>query len=155
MNDPAVLAFAFVAVLAVAAHFAFLGYLAVGGFLAWWWPRTLWLHAATVTWAVSSVVWVLPCPLTSLERWARAGAGMAPIRPDGFIAHYLTGVVYPAGQQSVVQLAVFAVVVVSWLGAVRRLTARRGNAAPACPPRIAAAAPPPRSADSVRGSGGH
>ena len=25
-------------------HFGFLVYLVVGGFLAWRWPRTLWLH---------------------------------------------------------------------------------------------------------------
>lgn len=31
---------------AMVAHFAFLAYLVVGGFLAWRWPSTIWLHVA-------------------------------------------------------------------------------------------------------------
>ena len=96
-------------------HFAFIAYLVTGGFVALKWRRTLPLHVAAVVWGLGSTVWDWPCPLTSLERWARAHAGMAPLPPDGFIAHYLTGVLYPAEAVGTVPLAVAAIVVVSWV----------------------------------------
>ena len=98
----------------VAAHFAFIGYLVVGGFVALRWPRTIFLHMLAVVWGVGSLSMHLPCPLTDLERWARARAGMAPLQSDGFIAHYITGVLYPADAVGVVESVVFAVVIVSW-----------------------------------------
>ena len=98
----------------VAAHFAFIGYLMVGGFVALRWPRTIFLHILAVVWGVGSLSFHLPCPLTDLERWARARAGMAPLPSDGFIAHYITGVLYPADAVGVVEAVVFAVVIVSW-----------------------------------------
>jgi hypothetical protein len=109
---------------AVAGHFGFLVYLVVGGFLAGRWPRTLALHLAVVSWGVGSVVFGFPCPLTALERWGRAGAGMAPLPPEGFIAHYLTGVVYPADAVGLVQAAVFVAIALSWAMVWR---ARRGE----------------------------
>jgi hypothetical protein len=105
----------------VAIHCGFVVYLVVGGFIACRWPWTLALHAAVVLWGLASVELGVPCPLTDLERWARARAGMAPLPSPGFIAHYITGVLYPAGWESAVQVAVFAVVLASWvLFAVRR-----------------------------------
>jgi hypothetical protein len=114
-----------VVVVAVAAHFAFVGYLVVGGFIALRWPRTIALHVLTVIWGAASVVVNLQCPLTDLERWARARAGMAPLPSDGFIAHYITGVLYPADAVGVVEATVFALVVVSWGLAGYALVARR------------------------------
>jgi Protein of Unknown function (DUF2784) len=112
----------------VAGHFAFIGYLVVGGFLALRWPRTIWLHIPTVMWGVGSIWLHLLCPLTSLERWGRERAGMAPLPSAGFIDHYITGVLYPAGLVGVVEAVVFTVVLVSWGVAFahgRRVAARR------------------------------
>lgn len=39
---------------------------------------------------------------------------MPPLPADGFIAHYITGVLYPASWMGAVQVGVFAVVAVSW-----------------------------------------
>jgi hypothetical protein len=114
MKDPAVIAFAIVVALTVAAHFAFIGYLVIGGFLAWRWPRSIWLHIPVVVWGVGSIVMGLPCPLSSVERWARAGAGMTALPPEGFIAHYITGVLYPAELAVAVQVLVSATVLASW-----------------------------------------
>jgi Protein of Unknown function (DUF2784) len=119
MKDPAVIAFAIVVAVTVAAHFAFIGYLVIGGFLAWRWPRTIWLHVPVVVWGVGSVAFGLPCPLTDLERWARAGAGMNPLPSEGFIAHYITGVLYPAGVAVGVQTLAFAAVLASWIVVAR------------------------------------
>ncbi len=128
MHDPVLIAYVFTVGIAVAAHFAFLGYLVAGGFLAWRWPRTFWMHLIAVSWGIAGIAMTLPCPLTSLERWARAGAGMPPLPADGFIAHYLTGVFYPAHLAVAVQVVVFALVLVSWAVAARRAADRHGGA---------------------------
>jgi len=100
--------------LVVALHFAFVGYVVIGGFLALRWPRTMWLHVPAVIWGIAISTRRVDCPLTWLERWARGSAGMAPLPPDGFIAHYITGVVFPVGWVGGVELATFAVIAVSW-----------------------------------------
>ncbi len=111
--------------LVVALHVAFIGYVLVGGFLALRWRRTIWLHVPAVIWGIAIAAELVDCPLTWVERWARARAGMAPLPPDGFIAHYLTGVIYPAGWLTGVQLTSFAVVAASWALYVRGLIRRR------------------------------
>lgn len=100
----------------VAAHFAFVGYLPAGGFLAWRWRPTIWLHGLAVLWALAIVMHLVECPLTFVERWARAAAGMAPLPTRGFIAYYIDGVFYPHGWATAAQIVVFALVVLSWLG---------------------------------------
>jgi hypothetical protein len=116
--------------LTVAAHFAFVGYGVLGGFLALRWPRTIWVHVPVVIWCVAIEVIDFICPLTALERWGRARAGMAPLPSDGFIDHYITGVWYPVRYEYVVMAAVLIVVLVSWgLFAARvRSTGCRGAA---------------------------
>jgi hypothetical protein len=110
--------------LVAAAHFAFLVYLPCGGFLALRWRRGIFPHLAAVLWGLSSVAVGLWCPLTSLEQWARSRAGMAPLSSAGFIDHYITGVIYPAGATGFIQAAVLVAVLVSWTGYA--LTAGRG-----------------------------
>ena len=39
--------------LVVVVHFAFVLYVAVGGFLAWRWPKSFVLHAASVLWGLA------------------------------------------------------------------------------------------------------
>jgi Protein of Unknown function (DUF2784) len=111
--------------LVVVVHFAFIGYVVIGGFLALRWRRTIWLHIAAVIWGIAIAAKRVDCPLTWLERWARARAGMAPLPPDGFIGHYITGVIYPAGWLVGVQLVSFAVVALSWALYFRRHANRR------------------------------
>lgn len=114
--------------LTVIAHFSFIGYLVAGGFLALRWPRSLWLHVPAVAWGITITAAQLDCPLTWLERWARRRAGMPPLGPDGFVAHYLTGVLYPAAWVGGVQVGIYALVAVAWLLCagryLRRLTRR-------------------------------
>ncbi|MFC7107487.1 DUF2784 domain-containing protein [Nonomuraea rubra] len=66
---------------AMVVHFAFLLYMAVGGFLAWRWRRTIWAHLAVAAWGVLSVVAGVECPLTLAEDWARHGAGQEGYPP--------------------------------------------------------------------------
>lgn len=102
----------------VLVHLAFLGYVVVGGFLAWRWRRTIWLHVAAVLWGFSTVLVGIDCPLTHLENWAREKAGEQQLPSEGFIAHYLTGVIYPTNAVDLVRALVAACVLASWIGFV-------------------------------------
>ncbi len=116
--------YALLTVLTVVAHLAFLGYGVLGGFLALRWRRSIWLHAVAVAWGIVIVVAHLDCPLTWLERWARGRAGMAPLPPDGFIAHYITGVLFPADWLGTVEVVVLTLVAFSWLLYARQRSRR-------------------------------
>ncbi len=117
--------YALLADLVMVVHFAFLGYLALGGYLAWWHSQLLAPHVGAATWGAVSATVGLPCPLTGWEDAARRAAGGEGL-PGGFIDTYLTGVVYPEEHLRTVQLAVAALVLVSWAGlAVRARATRR------------------------------
>lgn len=99
-------------------HFAFLVYVTFGGFLAWRWPRALWLHVPIAGYAlgIAAIGWV--CPLTHVEDWARLNAGQQGFGDTGFIDNYLGGIVYPEGQMIVFQLMVGTGVAISWIGLI-------------------------------------
>jgi len=99
----------------VGAHFGYLIYLPSGGFLALRWPRTFWLHLPTVCWGVGVVALQWRCPLTSLEDWARARAGVGPLPNSGFIGRYVEGVCFPANRIGTAQTLAFAAAAVSWM----------------------------------------
>ncbi|MCE0767966.1 DUF2784 domain-containing protein [Pseudonocardia kujensis] len=100
-------------------HFAFLAFVALGGFLAWRRPRVLVLHAAAVEWGLVSVFAHVSCPLTAWEDRFRRLAGEHGLA-RGFIDTYLTGVVYPREYLPAIQLAIGCLVVASWVGLVLR-----------------------------------
>ncbi|GAA1655036.1 DUF2784 domain-containing protein [Nonomuraea maheshkhaliensis] len=105
---------------AMVAHFAFLLYLALGGFVAWRWRRTLWAHLAVVAWGVLSVVTGVECPLTHVEDWARRSAGQQGLTAGGFIDHYIEGVVYPEEYTNLARLGVTVLILFSYAGYVLR-----------------------------------
>ncbi|MEV3964121.1 DUF2784 domain-containing protein [Nocardia sp. NPDC050193] len=105
-----------IADMVAALHLLFIGYVVAGGFLAWRFPRTTWLHGAAAAWGFGTVLVGYDCPLTYAENWARHRAGISGLPPEGFIDHYLTGVIYPESMLIEVQLLVAACVLVSWAG---------------------------------------
>jgi hypothetical protein len=109
---------------AVGAHFAFLAFAVFGGFLAWRWPRTIWLHVAGAGWLLLVVVARLTCPLTWLEDRFREGAGLATL-PAGFLDHYIEGVFYPRGAAAEAQIVVALIVLTAWVGYAVRTRRRR------------------------------
>jgi hypothetical protein len=111
--------FGVIVAMTVLAHFCFIGYVVAGGLLALRCPRTIALHVAAVLWALASAAGRVGCPLTGLERWTRHRAGMPPLPSQGFIAHYITGVLYPADAVTAVQVLVFAVIAMTWAGYLR------------------------------------
>ena len=107
------------AVVVVGAHFAFLAYLVLGGFMAWRWPRTVVSHMAAVGWAGIQVFGLLPCPLTALQDRLRELGGERALR-GGFIDSYVKGVLYPAGHEGQVQVALALLVAISWAALLAR-----------------------------------
>ncbi|GAA2847260.1 DUF2784 domain-containing protein [Streptosporangium fragile] len=112
---------------AMAVHFLFLAFMAVGGFLAWRWPRLIWAHLAVAAWGVLSLATGVECPLTVVEDWGRRNAGQQGLQPGGFIDHYIEGVVYPGEYTAQARLAVMLLVFISWAGYLR-LVRRRSRA---------------------------
>lgn len=102
-------------VLTAGTHFAYLIYLPSGGFLALRRPRTIFLHVPAVVWGLSVVGLHFPCPLTSLEQWARARAELDPLPAGGFIDRYADGVVYPSNRTGAAQTLAFLAAAVSWV----------------------------------------
>lgn len=107
----------------VVAHFGFLVFVVVGGFLALRWPWVLWLHLPAVAWAIVIVVHGALCPLTYLENELRARAGEASLQ-GGFIDTYVEGVVYPARFVGLARALVALAVLCSWSLLLRRQRAR-------------------------------
>lgn len=96
-------------------HFAYMGYLLVGGFIAWHWPKTIVLHVLAAGWAVLIVTTKVPCPLTALQNNFRERAGVGPLA-DSFINIYIRGTFYPEDQQILSRIAAGAVILASWVG---------------------------------------
>jgi hypothetical protein len=112
----------------VVVHLAFIAFVAVGGLMAWRWPKVLWVHVPAVVWAAGIVTIGYPCPLTSLEDDLRSRAGERAY-PGGFIAHYLDDVLYPERFKALARLLVALLVLIGWVGvAIRR--GRRWSAPP-------------------------
>ncbi|BCJ30985.1 DUF2784 domain-containing protein [Actinocatenispora sera] len=98
----------------VAVHFGYLAYLLLGGFVAIRRPRTLVLHLLAAGWAVVVVAGHLSCPLTAAQDAARHAAGLPPLT-GGFLASYVRGVLYPSGAETLAQVLLGTVVLVSWV----------------------------------------
>src|SRR5688572_29799429 len=103
------MAYKVLATVVLVAHFAYLAYVVVGGFLAWRWPRAIWPHLVAGAWGIAVVGIPLTCPLTYVEHWARRRAGEQGVG-RGFIDQYIEGVLYP--ERYAVQLQILVGVMV-------------------------------------------
>jgi hypothetical protein len=121
------MAYRLLTTLIVGLHFAWLAYIAAGGFLAWRWPWAVWPHLGAVSWGVALVVAGLDCPLTAAEDWSRQRAGEPPLTA-GFVDRYLEGVIYPERYTGLVQALVAILVAVSWAGVYVRWRRARAMA---------------------------
>jgi len=107
------------AFLVMALHFGYLVFLAVGGYVAWRWPRTLPLHASAAAWAVVITATSAPCPLTWLQNLLRTRAGQ-PELDGGFIDSYARGVLFPADHETSAKVVLCLAIVLSWFGMAQR-----------------------------------
>jgi hypothetical protein len=113
---------------ALVLHFGYMAYLVLGGFVAWRWPRTIWLHLVAVGWGLLIVAGRVDCPLTYVENWGRERAGLTRLS-QGFVDRFLDNVIYPAQYVNVARLAVAVVVGVGWAGVYVQWRRRRAQRA--------------------------
>lgn len=106
-------------------HAAFVVFVVLGGVLVWLRPRAAWLHVPAVVWGVG-IEWTgAICPLTPLEQWLRARAGVGGYEGT-FIEHYVWPLLYPAALTRSDQVVLGAVALVinaaayGWLWRRRR-----------------------------------
>ncbi len=87
----------------VVIHFAFTIFVLLGGILAIWWRKVIWLHIPAAVWGalIEFAGWI--CPLTPLENRLRAKGGEAGY-PGGFVEEYVLPVIYPAGLTREIQI---------------------------------------------------
>ena len=114
------------------AHLAFVVFVVLGGFLVLRWRGLAWVHVPVALWGGAIVITGFTCPLTPLENRLQQLGGRAGYQ-GGFIEHYITAVIYPAGltreTQIVLGTAVLALnLVVYWRVVVLSRRQRAGVA---------------------------
>jgi hypothetical protein len=98
-------------------HFIALLYIGLGGFLAWRWPKAIFVHIFFAIWGIAiNTVPGLPCPLTALEDYFRGKQGLGPL-PGGFNEYYIYDDLIPRGLLPVVAVVAVLLVVISYAGA--------------------------------------
>ena len=115
------------AVIVIVAHFAYLLFIPLGGFLALRWPRIVPYHLAAIAIGVVSVTIHFDCPLTNVEQWLERRAGEHP--HGAFVNRYIVGHIVPHGYDRALQLLVVVAIVVSYTIMLRR----RARHAPVLP----------------------
>jgi hypothetical protein len=103
------LPFAAMADLLLLLHASFVLFVIAGGLLVLRWPRLAWLHLPAAAWGAAIEFVGFVCPLTPVEQAWRRAAGQ-PAYSGGFIEHYVTAVLYPAGLTRSIQLVLGAAV---------------------------------------------
>jgi hypothetical protein len=111
-------------------HFAFVAFVALGGFLVIKAPNVAWAHVPAALWGAGIELTGGICPLTPLENALRQRAGAAAYQGD-FVARYLLPVLYPEGLTRDAQLVLGAAVIlgnaVLYAIAVTRHRSRAGK----------------------------
>jgi hypothetical protein len=90
------MAYILLADLVLSIHLAFVFFVVLGGLLVLRWPRLMWLHGLAMCWGAAVEFTGIVCPLTPLEVSLRRLGGERGYE-GGFLAHYITGVLYPSG----------------------------------------------------------
>jgi hypothetical protein len=107
----------------LAVHLLFIGFVVGGVFLAWRWPRVIWVHLPAMVYGALIEFVGFTCPLTPLQDYLLRRGGETGYR-GGFISHYLIQVIYPAGLTRGIQigLGLFVVLIaaVGYGGYLRR-----------------------------------
>jgi hypothetical protein len=93
-------------------HLGFILFVVAGGLLALRWRWAPIVHVPAAVWGVLVEALGLTCPLTPLENALRRAAGASGYS-DGFVAHYLVPLIYPAELTHTLQLVLAGLVVLS------------------------------------------
>ena len=82
------------AVVVLFLHALFIAWVVFGAFLTRSRPALRWLHIVSLVWGILTELLPWPCPLTVLENWLEAMAGVQPYQ-GGFLLYYLDKLIYP------------------------------------------------------------
>jgi uncharacterized protein DUF2784 len=115
--------------LTVGIHLLALLYIGLGGFLAWRWPKTIFVHIFFALWGVAVNVFPIQCPLTAMEDYFRSLQGLGPL-PGGFNAYYIYGTIFPRTLLPLVAVTALAILIFSYVGAYHRWRHRDNLPAP-------------------------
>ncbi|HVO63853.1 MAG TPA: DUF2784 domain-containing protein [Terriglobales bacterium] len=85
-------------------HALFVLWVVFGALLTRSRPLLRWLHTVSLVWGIFTELLPWPCPLTVLENWLEAKAGVQPYQ-GGFLLHYLDRLVYPDISATVLTVA--------------------------------------------------
>jgi hypothetical protein len=89
--------------LVLLAHLAFVLFVVLGGLIVLRWPRVAWVHVPVALYGAAIEFLGFICPLTPLEVRLRRLGGEAGYE-GGFVEHYVTAALYPAGLTRELQL---------------------------------------------------
>lgn len=92
-------------------HLAFILFVLFGGLVVLKWPHAMWLHIPAAIWGVLIEFAGWYCPLTRWENHFLREAGRAGYS-DGFVAHYIFPLIYPAGLTRGIEIALGAIVLI-------------------------------------------
>jgi hypothetical protein len=109
----------FLADVTVAVHILALLLIGFGGFVAWRWPKLIFIHMFGLAWGILVNVAPVACPFTALENYFRHQQGLGDL-PGGFNAYYLYGTVFPQSWLPVVGIAAIVIVGYSYVGVYHR-----------------------------------
>jgi hypothetical protein len=109
--------------LVLVVHLLFIGFVVGGAFLAWRWPRLIWVHLPAMVYGALIEFLGFTCPLTPLQNYLLRRGGQTGYN-RGFISHYLIQVIYPAGLTRSIQIGlglfVLLVAAAGYAGYLRR-----------------------------------
>ena len=117
--------FHLLAVLVLALHLLFIGWVLLGWLLTRRRPWLRWTHILSVIYGIAIETGPWPCPLTLAENYCLERAGIAPYR-EPFLVHYLEAVVYPDVSPALLTwcaVAVCALILAIYVRRFRRRTA--------------------------------
>lgn len=109
----------FLADVTVMLHIVALLFIGLGGFLAWRWPKVVFVHIFFAIWGVLVNITPIPCPLTALENYFRHQQGLGDL-PGGFNAYYFYDTLFPRSFLPVIAAFALALLVLSYVGAYQR-----------------------------------
>jgi hypothetical protein len=96
--------------LVLVVHLLFIGFVGGGAFLAWRWPRIIWVQLPAMVYGALIEFVGFTCPLTPLQDYLLRRGGETAYR-GGFISHYLIQAIYPAGLTRGIQIGLGLLVV--------------------------------------------
>lgn len=94
----------------VVLHLGFVLFVVLGAFLAFRWPKVIWLHLPAAFWGAWIEFSGRVCPLTPLENRLRKLGGDDAYAGD-FVTQYLLPILYPPGLTLDIQVLLGALVV--------------------------------------------